>query len=262
MRRPESTFEVHGVVVNTIDIGERDRLFQLLTAERGLLTIYANGARQLKNRYLATTQLFCYGRFFLAERGGRYTVQDVTLTESFYDLRCDLVGAALGAYVCEIATYTGTETPDEELLRLILNTLYAVSRQLFAPAHIKAAFELRMATLLGFMPDLDGCVICGARDAAFIMDLSAGHLICRDCRDTPQARDAYEEGMGEHRIEVMTAGVRAAMMYVTEAPPERLFAFRLEQDDLDLLARIAEDYLIWHTDHKFSALDFYHQAML
>ena len=37
MRAPESTVEVHGIVVNTIDIGERDRLFQLLTAERGLL---------------------------------------------------------------------------------------------------------------------------------------------------------------------------------------------------------------------------------
>ena len=56
MRAPDATQEVHGLVVNTIDVGERDRLISLLTAERGLLTVYANGARQLKNRYLASTQ--------------------------------------------------------------------------------------------------------------------------------------------------------------------------------------------------------------
>ena len=262
MRAPESTVEVHGIVVNTIDIGERDRLFQLLTAERGLLTVYANGARALKNRYLTTTQLFCYGRYFLAEKNDRYTVQDVTLEESFYDLRCEVDRAALGAYVCEVATYTGTEVPDTELLRLILNTLYAVSRGLFHLALIKAAFEFRMAAELGFMPDVTACAVCGITEGEFIFDLSAGNLICRDCRDTLTARALYVEGMGEHRIEVLTPGVRAAVEYVLSAPPERLFSFRLEEEDLHIFAHAAEDYLVWHTDHQFSTLEFYHQVAL
>lgn len=262
MRAQESTVEVHGIVVNTIDIGERDRLFQLLTAERGLLTVYANGARALKNRYLTTTQLFCYGRYFLAEKNDRYTVQDVTLEESFYDLRCEVDRAALGAYVCEVATYTGTEVPDTELLRLILNTLYAVSRGLFHLALIKAAFEFRMAAELGFMPDVTACAVCGITEGEFIFDLSAGNLICRDCRDTLTARALYEEGMGEHRIEVLTPGVRAAVEYVLSAPPERLFSFRLEEEDLHIFAHAAEDYLVWHTDHQFSTLEFYHQVAL
>lgn len=262
MRTPESTVELHGIVVNTVDIGERDRLFQLLTAERGLLTVYANGARLLKNRYLTTTQLFCYGRYFLSEKNGRYTVQDVTLEESFYDLRREVDRAALGAYICEVATYTGTEIPDTELLRLILNTLYAVSRGLFDLTLIKAAFEFRMATELGFMPDLSACDVCGTTKGEFIFDLSAGNLICRDCRDTLTARALYEEGTAEHRIEVLTPGVRAAVEYVLSAPPERLFSFRLEKDDLRSFAHAAEDYLIWHTDHKFSTLEFYHQVAL
>ena len=262
MRAPESTVEVHGIVVNTIDIGERDSLFQLLTAERGLLTVYANGARALKNRYLTTTQLFCYGRYFLAEKNDRYTVQDVTLEESFYDLRCEVDRAALGAYVCEVATYTGTEVPDTELLRLILNTLYAASRGLFHLALIKAAFEFRMAAELGFMPDVTACAVCGITEGEFIFDLSAGNLICRDCRDTLTARALYEGGMGEHRIEVLTPGVRAAVEYVLSAPPERLFSFRLEEEDLHIFAHAAEDYLVWHTDHQFSTLEFYHQVAL
>lgn len=260
MITPQNSSEVHGIVVNTVDIGERDRLFQLLTAERGLLTVYANGARQLKNRYLTTTQLFCYGRYYLSEKKGRYTVQDVTLEESFYDLRSEVDRAALGAYICEVATYTGTEMPDVGLLRLILNTLYAVSRGLFDLRLVKASFEFRMATELGFMPDMSACAVCGVTEGEYIFDLSAGNLICRDCRDTLTARAHYEEGAVEHRIEMLSPGVRAAVEYVLNAPPERLFSFRLEEDDLCSFEHAAEDYLIWHTDHKFSTLEFYHQV--
>ena len=260
MRAPDATQEVHGLVVNTIDVGERDRLISLLTAERGLLTVYANGARQLKNRYLASTQQFCYGRFFLSERNQRFTVQDVTLEESFYDLRCEIDRAALATYLAEVVTYTGTEMPDGDLLRLMLNTLYAVSRGLYALPLIKGAFEFRMAALLGFMPDLSACVLCGETEGEFLFEIAEGHILCPSCRDTLAAREVYEEERGERKVAILTPGVRAAIRYVLNVGMERLFSFKLEEEDLRLFAHAAEDYLMWHTDHKFATLEFYHQV--
>lgn len=261
MKTPENSFEVHGLVVNTVDVGERDRLLSLLTAERGLLTVYANGARLLKNRYLTTTQLFCYGRFFLRDAKGRYTLQDVTLEESFYGLRADIGRAALGSYVCEVTTYTGTETPDADLLRLVLNTLYAVSRGMYDLSLVKAAFEFRMAAVLGFMPDLSACSLCGDTEGEFIFDLSEGTMLCRRCRDSLAAREMAGEDTTEHSIVILTPGVRAAVSYVMTAQPERLFSFRLDGEDLPAFSRAAEEYLMWHTDHRFATLAFYHQVV-
>ncbi len=260
MRAPSVLHEVHGLVVGVVDLGERDRLITLLTAERGLVSAYVNGARQLKNRYMATTQQFCYGKYALAERGGHFTVQDVVLEETFYDLRAEIDRAALASYICEVVSYTGTEQPDVDLLRLVLNTLYAIANGLYPCGRIKSVFELRVATLLGFMPDVDGCSVCGNASGDYILHIPQGNLICNECRETPAAREAREGYEGRESIALITPGVAEAIRYIIHAPVERLFSFKLDENDERLLSLASEHYLTWHVDRTFSSLTFYKQV--
>ena len=67
------------------------------------------------------------------------------------------------------------EQPDAALLQLGLNALYALSEKLGDPAKIKAAFELRLACLAGFAPDLAACSVCGSAEPDRF-DLSQGTL--------------------------------------------------------------------------------------
>ena len=62
------TYEVRGLVVRTVELSGNDKLLSILTAERGLLTVVANGSKSLKSRYLAASQLFCYATFLLEAR--------------------------------------------------------------------------------------------------------------------------------------------------------------------------------------------------
>ncbi len=260
MRAPAVQHEVHGLVVSVVEYGERDRLVTLLTAERGLVTARVNGARQLKNRYMATTQLFCYGRYVLAERGHKFTVQDVILEETFYDLRADIARAALASYVCEVVCYTGTAQPDAELLRLVLNTLYAAANGLYSLSHIKATFEFRAASVLGFMPDVDGCAVCGSQAGEFILHIPQGQLVCSECRETFAADHLKENYEGRESIALLSPASLDAIRYIVGVPSERVFAFKLSDEDEHLLARAAEDYLLWHIDRTFSSLTFYKQV--
>ncbi len=260
MRAPSVQHEVHGLVVGVVEFGERDRLITLLSAEQGLLTARVNGARQLKNRYMATTQLFCYGRYILEERAGRFTVQDVMLEETFYDLRAEIDRAALASYICEVVCYTGTEQPDTELLRLVLNTLYATANALYPNRRIKSVFELRMASILGFMPDVDSCAVCGRDRGEAILHIPQGNLICTDCRETLAATEMNEGYEGRDSIALVSPGVLDAIRYIIYAPLERIFSFKLNDDDERLLARACEEYLLWHVDRTFSSLTFYKQV--
>ncbi len=259
MKTPSIIHDVHGLVVGVVEVAERDRLVTILTAERGLITAYVNGARSLKNRYLATTQQFCYGRYTIGERSGRFVVQDVELEETFYDLRMAIDRAALASYICEVVSYTGTEQPDVELLRLVLNTLYAVANGMFPMRHIKSAFEFRVATLLGFMPDAEGCAVCGNITEECILHIPQGNLICQECRNTLAERRAHDEYEGRESVALLTTGVIDAIRYITQAPLNRIFSFKLDDDDERLLSRAAEDYLLWHVDRSFSSLAFYKQ---
>ena len=57
-----------------------------------------------------------------------YTVRECNILTEFFNIRKDVKALALGCYILECAYMCACENqPDEELFRLILNTLYAVS---------------------------------------------------------------------------------------------------------------------------------------
>lgn len=256
------TILVSGLVVRTTDYSERDRILSLYTDELGLITVMANGSRSLKSRSLVATELFCYSRFVLTKRADRYTVKEVELIESFFDLRTDVAKIALAGYACEVVAHVGTENmPEPDLLRLALNTLYAVAKEKAPMAQIKGAFEMRAAAILGFMPDLSVCSVCGEEGEHVALDVMNGIVRCEDCRREQEENPppvGEEEAAHATILCLLTSGARTALFYVLRAPLEKILSFRLEDDaDMESFSYAAETYLLNHLERSFKNLEFY-----
>ena len=256
------TVEVRGLVVRTVDLSGSDKLLTILTAERGLLTAVSNGSRSLKSRYLAASQLFCYATFVLEARRDRFWVREVELIESFYDLRLDIISTALANYVCEVAgEVTVPEQPEPAILRLTLNTLYAIASAKAPFAQIKAAFEFRVAAILGYLPELSSCASCGAEDGEMLLDIMNGGLLCSECHAALQKEIPHSEDDFRARTRallcILTPSVRAALSYLITCPAERLLAFRLPEEEMRHLSHAAEEYLLNHLERGFRTLQFY-----
>ena len=56
----------------------------------------------------------------------------------------------------------------------------------------------------------------------------------------------------------MNAPAIAAWTYVSGAPLKRIFAFKVEGEELSTLARASETYIINHLERNFETLEFYH----
>ncbi len=256
--------EVKALVLRTVDLADNDKLLTLFTEEYGKLTAVANGSRTLKSRHLAAAQPFCYGSYVLYKKGERYWVREVSLIESFFDLRTDLVRMALASYVVDVADDVIRENaPEREFLRLTLNTLYATARGKEPPAKIKAVFEMRAAALLGFCPMLDTCADCGEAGGELCLDVMNGSLLCRNCREThaPLPLDTDEDFRTARILCPLNEGALAALRYTVTCPPERLFAFRLEgEEEMRLFAAAAEKYLLNQLERSFRSLDFYKEV--
>ncbi len=259
------TVKVQGLVVRTVELSGSDKLLSVLTAERGLLTVVANGCRSLKSRYLAASQLFCYSQFVLETRQDRFWVRDVELLESFYDLRLDIVSTALANYITEVAAeVTVPEQPDPLILRLALNSLYAIVSGKYPHAQIKAAFEFRIAALLGYYPDLSSCAICGAKEGEMLLDVMNGGLMCSECHritqgQLPQSEDDFH-ARTRALLCIVTPAVLAALQYTATCDIERLFAFRLSDFDRHHFSHAAEEYLLNHLERGFRTLSFYKEV--
>ena len=154
-----------GLVLREVRYKESDKILTVLTQHEGKVTVRARGALRKGSRITAATQLLTYSDMTIFENRGRRTLNEASTVEEFLGLRADLGAFALGSYFAELLeTVSAEEYPDPPVLQLGLNSLYALSRALCPPEQIKAVFELRLACLAGFLPDLRGCLACGRED--------------------------------------------------------------------------------------------------
>ncbi len=249
--------EVKGLVIRTVDIKESDKLITIFTEEMGVVTAMAKGARSLRSRHLAATSLFCYSTFVLYSKGDNFWIRESELHESFFGIRKTVEGLALAGYILEVICHAAVSAPDRELLRLSLNSLYAISSAKYSLSHIKAAFEIRCASVLGFMPDLLACRECGERLGDFFFDIMSASLVCYSCHKKAEG-SLIEENPHERRVvTILSEGAKIALGYATHAPLEKLFSFKISDEDMHLFGIAAESYLLNHLERSFKSLDFY-----
>lgn len=238
---------IKGLVLRAVAYNDTDTLLTLLTHDHAKLTVKARGLRRKNSPLTAACQLLAYGEFTLFEHRGMYTVNEAVAIELFQPLRKDLQKLSLGTYFAQAAELLCQEdTPNPELLSLVLNSLYALSKLDVKEQLIKSVFELRAACLAGYTPDLQGCRYCG-NPLPDRFDLSDGQIECMRCKRA----DSFS-------IRVpLSAGVLDCMRYICECDSKKLFAFQAGEETLYRLSEITESYLSTQLERGFSALDFY-----
>lgn len=241
-----------GLVLRVTDYNDRDALLTLLTPEHGKITAKARGLRRKNSPLTAPCQLLAYGDFTLFEYRGNFTVNEAASVELFRPLRSDLSKLALGTYFAQVAELVCQEDlPNPEVLSLTLNCLYALAKMDEVPEKVKAVFELRIACLAGYQPDLSSCR-CGRSDIPALFDLNDGALECGLCRNT---------GNSSIRMPI-DAGVLQAMRFIAYAEPKKIMQFTLTGNNYEVLSSVTESYLTTQLERGFSTLDFYKSLLI
>ncbi len=157
---------------------------------------------------------------------------------------------ALASYFSQIVQFSVLpQASNREIQRLLLNCLHFLAQKKYSEAILKSIFELRMAALLGFMPDVLMCRTCGEYLPDHLyFSIEDGTFCCDECRSEADAM--------AHSVE-MTAGTLQAIRHIVLQDTERVFGFRLSDSCQDALFAFSEQFLQYHIDHRFSALDYY-----
>ena len=238
---------IQGLVLRVTAYNDNDALLTVLSRDQGKLTLKARSLRRKNSPLIAPCQLLAYAEFTVFEYRGMYTINEAHSIELFQPLRKDLQKLSLATYFAQIAELISQEDmPNPELLSLLLNCLYALSKLNLPEKLIKASYELRCACLAGYAPELSGCYRCGCTTCDRF-DISEGYLECSTCR---------RPGEGGIHMPV-TAGVLDAMRYICACESKRLLSFSAGEDTLEILSQLTESYLSTQLERGFSSLDFY-----
>ena len=237
-----------GIVLRETETKESDKILTLLTDKCGKIAVVARGARRKSCKYAACTQSLAWSEWTLYQKGDWYYASEGSTAELFSGLRDDLEALSLGFYFAELTEAVTTEnTPAPELLRHLLNGLYALSAMRKLPALAKPAFELKLLCLAGYEPLADGCVCCGRPDPERpMLDVVQGVLRCGTC------------GVQERALSMpLCPGSLAALRHIVYGEPKRLYSFTLRDDALRRLSAAAEAFVAAQLERGFRSLDFY-----
>ena len=255
---------VDGVVIRVWDGGDHSRYLSVLTAEYGRITLLSKGSRSLKSSQMGVSQPFTYGNFEYYRRGDFNILKGGSVSRSFHALSGDMDLTNLAFYLCDVTREVTDEgEPAHEQLRLLLNSLYALSEKRAHPEKVKAAFELRIAAMSGYLPETVGCGACGGReDSHYYLDVMNGVLLCTECmkkRGNHGVKPGdYDEIREAEVLCPLSAAACAALHYCVHAPLERLLAFDLqEEEDWYDFSKAAQTYLLSHLGRGFDSLTFY-----
>ncbi len=236
-----------GIILGAIEYKDNDKLLTVLTSDLGKITVKARGAKSARSKLKASCQIMAYSELTLQEYQGRYVLTEASTKELFPELQKDLELLSLASYFLQVTQFVAPEEdPIPELLSLLLNALYALAKLKKPQNLVKTVFELRLCCIVGFLPDLRGCMVCG-RERPDRFNITQGALQCAGCRN---------ENTDGIRLPVSPTTLEA-LRYICAADPKKIFSFTVSEQAMHELSGITESYLCMRLERGFSTLDFY-----
>lgn len=236
------------LVLREVKYKEADKILTVLTEDEGKLTVSARGVMRRGSKIAAASQLLTFSEMTLFENRGKWYIDEALTVEQFLGLREDISKLALGTYFAELLEAVSDEdSPNPEVLRLGLNSLFALSEGLYEPEHIKAVFELRLMCLSGYEPAIDCCPICGQEEIqAPVFSTRGGTALCGKCRSVE-----YGETFP------LDSAALSAMSYVLAAESKKIFSFSIDKASEKKLCDACEAYVQAQLERRFASLDYW-----
>ncbi len=246
------SIKTRGIVLKENITRESDRVITILTPN-GIIRAYAKAAKNIKSKKFAATSPLCYSEFVLREGGELYIINTAEEQEIFFELRNDIEKLSLAQYFSELVISVAPEQTDtEEILRLLLNSLYYLCKGEKSIYLIKSVFEMRLMCILGFMPDLVACRQClKFEDSTVFFDVFGSAIYCSEC--LPQTPGNYRR---------LTLSQLSVLRHIVYSEFEKIFSFTASEQNLREVSELCEKYVEAMVEKRFKTLDYFNSIRI
>ena len=189
---------------------------------------------------MAATQFLCFGEYLLFKSSNTYSINSCEIIEAFYDIRTDLDKLKCAAYLTKIINDVTTENQNTyRVLQLYLNTLYVLSNTEKDLKLINSIFRLRLMSIIGFRPSIDGCKECKEREDLNYFSFKDNGFKCEACS---------KQDKGAMKI---TPTTKDAIRYIILAEAKKIYSFDIPNESIKELEIISKIYLEDKLERKY-----------
>lgn len=173
--------EVTGIIVNETNYGETSKILNVITKEKGLISVMAKGCKNLKSPLRSVSSKLTYGTFIIYYKENKIsTLKEVSVLDNFKNLKKDITSISYAAYMLELSEGVIKQKNDPRIFDLLIQSLKKIDED-FDPLVIMNILELKYLEFLGVMPIIDSCAMCGKKTGIVTLSSYRGGYVCKDC---------------------------------------------------------------------------------
>ncbi len=237
------------IVLQASDFQESDRLVSFFTRDFGKLRGIAKGAKKSKRRFGGNLEPFSHVglRFFEKINLDLVRIEESDFIQPFDRIRSDLLRIAYGSYLLELVSkMTAERQASEHLFELLLHFLQWFDKALPSEGWLRA-FEIRLLSLLGYMPVLDRCASCGTSIdgiGRIGFHVAQGGLLCSLC-------------LAEHRGSIaISLGTAKTLRLFQKIDLDKLHRLALSRRGMKESKKILIPFIRYRLDREIRSLKF------
>jgi DNA repair protein RecO (recombination protein O) len=185
-----SNFATSAIILRKIDLGENDLMLTLLSIDRGKISVVAKSAKKSMKRFTGVLDLYAVVDIVCGQGRGRGLpiLSEAVLKQPFPRIRTDIRKTAYAGYWAELTKdCIQEEKHQEHIYHLLRYALEALDKGQPSAEAISIMFQMRFLRLIGYMPHLAGCCVCGIETekcgggSIIRFDLGRGGVLCGNC---------------------------------------------------------------------------------
>lgn len=171
------------LVVKELNYKENDKILHAISRENGKIQLISKGAKKNNSHLINASQLFAYSKCTMNLSRDMFIMVAADIIDNFFNLKNNMDAFLYGSYILELINYVAQENDyDERIFDMTVAVLHHLSVLDKGFNKLVAAYELKLASMLGFKPDFKHCISCGNEikgDSHFL--ISEGGLFCSEC---------------------------------------------------------------------------------
>jgi DNA repair protein RecO (recombination protein O) len=171
------------LILKEINYKENDKILHALSKFNGKIQIISKGSKKSKSHLINASQIFAYSKCTLNVSKDMYILTSAELLDSFYNLKNNMDAYYNACYILELISFVAQENEyDSKIFDMTVSLLSYLSNFTHEHDKLTAAYELKLAAMLGYRPDFLHCIHCGSSiNADGKFSVTAGGVFCGHC---------------------------------------------------------------------------------
>ncbi|KGF09447.1 hypothetical protein HMPREF1635_03350 [Clostridiales bacterium S5-A14a] len=214
-------------------------MLTLFTKKYGKISVSSKLGFGGKRRSELAISPFTLGDYKIFSNRGYYNLDTADVVKSYYAIGEDIKKYGAASLVLEMTgKMIAEEQPMPDIFTLLKTFLELMEVRQKSQETLVLAYEIKILTKLGYLPQLDACVSCGSVNNLNFFSIDKGGLLCSDCRQNQVNSLIYG-------VEFDIIGV---VKYFEKTPFRRFKDIALKRDDAVKIQRLLREYMAYHMD--------------